>query len=168
MAALSQTTAQVVPFNWRQHGERVLQFQYEVYQENFPGFTVDRIFLADYERQLRSALRNPYEALWVIEEGGQAQGFLWATIITTLVEEKLGYIKNVYVVPERRGLGWAKLLVRRAEDWMRTMAVRKSALDVTCQNETAVALYESCGYRVQRYRMERLLEPEERREEERP
>lgn len=168
MAALSQATARVVPFNWRQHSDRVLEFQYEVYQENFPGFRVDRLFLADYERQLRAALRNPYEAMWVVEEDGRAEGFLWAAIITTLVEEKLGYIKNVYISPERRGRGWGQLLVRRAEDWMRTMAVRKSALDVTCSNRAAVALYERCGYHVQRYRMERDLDTEEPREEARP
>jgi len=147
-------------FRWREHGEQVLEFQYEVYQRNFPGFTVGSTFLTDYERQLRTALRNPYEGLWVIEEDGIARAFLWAAIITTLVDEKLGYIKNVYVSPDRRGLGWGAFLLRHAEGWMRGLGVTKSSLDVTVDNETAVRLYQASGYHLQRYRMEKQLIPE--------
>ncbi|NLO74368.1 MAG: GNAT family N-acetyltransferase [candidate division WS1 bacterium] len=158
MAALPQSQPHLTELRWREHGERVLEFQREVYERNFPGFHVGPAFLVDYERQLRSALRNTYEGLWVIEEGSRAQAFVWAAIITTLVDEKLGYIKNVYVTPERRHLGWGAVLTRHAEDWMRRLGVFKSALDVTVENETAVSLYARCGYHVQRYRMEKDLQ----------
>jgi ribosomal protein S18 acetylase RimI-like enzyme len=166
VAALAQPQPRLVPFRWKEHGARVLEFQYEVYERNFPGFQVGHGFLGDYERQLRNALRNPYEAMWVIEENGLAQAFLWAAIITTLVDDKLGYIKNLYVAPERRGLGWGRLLMERAEDWMRGLGVTKSSLDVTADNETAVQLYRACGYGIQRYRMEKPLGRPGPREEE--
>jgi ribosomal protein S18 acetylase RimI-like enzyme len=166
VAALTEPQPRLVPFRWKEHGARVLEFQYEVYQCNFPGFQVGQGFLADYERQLRAALRNPYEALWVIEEAGCAQAFLWAAVITTLVDEKLGYIKNVYVSPARRRLGWGRLLIARAESWMESLGVDKSSLDVTADNETAVALYRGCGYEVQRFRMEKRLGGPRRWEEE--
>lgn len=160
--AIVERSAKLKPFNWRDHGQRVLQFQYEVYERNFPGFRVTPGFLADYERQLRQALRNPFEGLWVLEESGEVVGFVWGAIMTTLVEERLGYIKNLYVSPAARGQGYGAQLLEVAEDWMRTMDCPRVALDVTAENRTAVALYQRCGYAIQRHRMEKdLNRPEE-------
>lgn len=147
----------VRPFSWREHGQQVLQFQYEVYERNFPGFRVNGAFLADYERQLRQALRSPYEGLWVLIEGGQVVGFVWAAIISTLVDERLGYLKNLYVVPWARGRGYGARLLAVAEEWMRRLGAPRATLDVTADNETAVRLYLRCGYEIKRYRMEKEL-----------
>jgi ribosomal protein S18 acetylase RimI-like enzyme len=156
VATVPETTV-IRPFRSREHMTRVLQFQYEVYQRNFPGFVVGRAFLADYERQLRQAERSPVEGLWVLEEQGAVIGFVWAALMSTMVDPKVGYIKNVYVVPERRGQALAERLMEQAEQWMREHGVERSALDVTVSNRTAVGLYERCGYHVQRYRMEKDL-----------
>jgi ribosomal protein S18 acetylase RimI-like enzyme len=142
---------------WRDHGARVLQFQYEVYERNFPGFRVTPAFLSDYERQLRQALRNPFEGLWVLEDERGVVGFVWAAIMTTLVDNRLGYLKNLYVVPEARGQGYGRRLLATAEDWMRSMGCPRAALDVTADNGAAVALYGGAGYRIKRYRMEKDL-----------
>jgi hypothetical protein len=48
MAALAHAQPRLSEFRWREHGEQVLEFQYEVYQRNFPGFTVGPAFLTDY------------------------------------------------------------------------------------------------------------------------
>jgi ribosomal protein S18 acetylase RimI-like enzyme len=150
-------------FNWRDHGPRVLQFQYEVYERNFEGFRVTPNFLTDYERQMRVALRNPYEGMWVLEEDDDVVGFIWAAIMTTLVDERLGYVKNLYIAPSARGKGYGARLLATAEDWMRASGAPRCALDVTADNETAVALYRRSGYGIKRYRMEKDLT---RREEE--
>ena len=155
--ALAEPVLAIKPFQWRLHGSQVLEFQYEVYQCNFPGFVGGDGFLADYERQLRQAARNPYEGLWVVEEGRRVVGFAWASVISTLVDERLGYLKNVYVRPECRGQGWGEKLVAHAEAWMRVLGVEKSSLDVTVTNDAAVSLYQRCGYHAQRYRMEKDL-----------
>ena len=156
MAAVEQLP-KIKAFNWRDHGAQVLRFQYEVYERNFAGFRVTQGFLADYERQMRQALRNPFEGMWVLEEGGEVVGFVWAAIMATLVDERLGYVKNVYVAPSRRGRGYGERLLAAAEEWMRQSGCPSAALDVTADNETAVALYRRSGYRLKRYRMEKDL-----------
>ncbi len=160
MAATTRLPA-VKPFSWREHGQQVLQFQYEVYERNFPGFRVDGAFLADYERQLRQALRSPYEGLWVLVEDGQVVGFAWAAIISTLVDERLGYLKNLYVVPWARGRGYGARLLAVAEDWMRSLGAPRATLDVTADNESALRLYQRCGYQIKRHRMEKDLTEQE-------
>ena len=155
--AIVERLPKIKPFNWRDHGPRVLQFQYEVYERNFPGFRVTQAFLSDYERQLRQALRNPFEGLWVLQEEGEIVGFIWGAIMTTLVDERLGYIKNLYVAPSGRGHGYGARLLEVAEDWMRSLGCPRAALDVTADNETAVALYRRSGYAVRRHRMEKDL-----------
>ena len=156
MAAIEQL-AKIKAFNWRDHGPPVLRFQFEVYERNFQGFRVTQAFLADYERQLRQALRNPFEGLWVLEEGGEVVGFVWAAIMATLVDERLGYIKNLYVTPRVRGQRYGERLLAAAEEWMRQSGCPRAALDVTVDNETAVALYRRSGYCLKRYRMEKDL-----------
>ncbi|HEY3398660.1 MAG TPA: GNAT family N-acetyltransferase [Armatimonadota bacterium] len=156
MAAVERLPA-VKAFRWRDHLARVLEFQYEVYERNFPGFRVDGEFLADYERQLRQAVRSPFEGIWVLEDGGEVFGFIWAAVIATLVDDRLGYVKNLYVAPEARGQGWGARLLTCAEDWMRALGVGRTSLDVTVVNETAVSLYERSGYHISRYRMEKDL-----------
>jgi ribosomal protein S18 acetylase RimI-like enzyme len=161
VAAVEQR-AKLKAFNWRDHGPQVLRFQYEVYERNFEGFRVTQGFLADYERQLRQALRNPFEGMWVLVEGDEVVGFVWAAIMATLVDERLGYVKNLYVAPRVRGQGCGERLLEAAEEWMRQSGCPRASLDVTVGNQTAVALYRRSGYDIQRYRMEKDLNaPEE-------
>ena len=143
-------------FNWRRDRKPVLQFQYEIYERNFPGFQVDEEFLRDYDRQLRQASRDPAERLWVLEESGQVCGLVWAALITTMVDQLVGYIKNVYVVPQCRRRGHGQQLLATAEQWFRDEGVEKAALDGSVDNEAALALYERMGYRVTRLRMEKF------------
>ena len=149
--------ARIRNFNLRQDLNAVLRFQYETYERNFPGFEVDRGFLEDFARQLRGAASNRSEQLWVLEVAGQVCGFVWGTLTASMVEEFVGYIKNVYVAPELRGQGYAGMLIRVAEDWFRSQGAPKSTLDASLCNEEAMALYEQAGYRAARMRMEKPL-----------
>jgi len=149
--------ARIRNFNLRKDLKTVLQFQYETYERNFPGFQVDRGFLEDFARQLRAAADERSEQLWVLEVDGQVSGFVWATLITSMVEEVVGYIKNVYVAPELRGQGYGRMLLRIAEDWFRSQGAPKSVLDASVCNEEALAFYEQVGYRAARVRMEKPL-----------
>ena len=142
-------------FNWRRDRQAVLQFQYETYERNFPGFRVDEAFLRDYDRQLREAARHPAERLWVLEEAGEVCGFVWAALITTMIDLCVGYIKNVYVTPNWRAHGYGKQLLATAEQWFRDEGIPKASLDASVENPEALALYEAMGYRVTRMRMEK-------------
>ena len=158
-------TVRIRKFDLRKDLNAVLQFQYETYERNFPGLRVDRAFLADYGRQLRTAVRSRSEQLWVLEVGGRVQGFVWGTLITSMVDEFVGYIKNVYVAPEIRSQGYARRLLETAEDWPRSEGAPKAALDASLCNPEAMALYEKAGYRGARVRMEKLLDNPEGRPE---
>ena len=150
-------TAQIRKFSVRRDLKTLLPFQYEIYERNFPGFRVDTDFLEDYAHQLRAAAKSRSEQIWVLEIDGQVRGFVWGALITSMVDEFIGYIKNVYVTPEMRGQGYAKMLMQVAEDWFRSQGAHKSSLDASICNQQAVDFYERTGYRTARMRMEKPL-----------
>ncbi len=149
--------AHIRNFNVGKDLRTVLQFQYEIYEHNFPGFRVDKDFLDDCTRQLRAAANSRREQIWVLETAGEVQGFVWGALITSMVDEFVGYIKNVYVAPEIRGQGYAKRLMEVAEDWFRSQGAPKASLDASVCNQPAVAFYEKTGYHATRVRMEKPL-----------
>lgn len=153
---------QLRPFNLRRDLDAVLEFQYEVYETNFPGFRVDRFFREDYARDLRRAARDPGEAMYVLEEEGKLCGFIWGAIMTTLVDPRVGYIKNVYVAPHLRGTGQAERMMAALEQWLFDMGADKVMLDASTCNPRAVRFYERIGYATERVRMvKRLIDDDE-------
>lgn len=146
-------------FDWRRDREAVLGFQYEIYETNFAGCVVDDGFLYDYSIALRDAARNPSENLLVLEQAGKVVGFLWLSLMATLVDDCVGYIKNIYVAPELRGLGCGRYLLEVADDWFMSSGASKATLDATADNERAVGLYMRFGYETVRYRMEKHYTP---------
>jgi ribosomal protein S18 acetylase RimI-like enzyme len=58
-----------------------------------------------------------------------------------------GAIQNVGVMPEHRGLGIGKALVAQALHGFRRAGLGRGVLEVTAQNEAAVRLYRSLGFR---------------------
>lgn len=146
---------QIRTMNWRTDRAAVLAFQKEVYETNFPGFRMTVSFLRDYEAQLRQALRSQMERILVLEDEEGVCGLIWLSLITTMVEPLVGYIKNIYVAPRRRGEGWARALLEEADRWFQQNGCPKAALDATIANERAVQTYLRAGYVPARYRMEK-------------
>lgn len=146
-------------FNWRRHIQAVMEFQREIYEVNFPGFKATAQFLRDYGSEVRKALNNPCEALYVLCDEDRVCGFLWVSLIGTMVDPCVGYIRNIYVSPDLRGQGWGRKLLQVAEDWCRSQGVDRITLDASCCNERAVSLYQRNGYETARLRMEKRLEP---------
>ncbi len=151
----SRHPVRVRKFDWRIDREVVLGFQYEIYESNFAGCVVDDGFLYDYSIALRDAARNPNENVLVLEQGDRVVGFLWLSLMSTLVDDCVGYIKNIYVAPELRGLGCGRYLLDVADEWFLSNGATKSTLDATADNERAVGLYLDFGYEIVRYRMEK-------------
>lgn len=151
---------QIRPFDWRRHGRAVVEFQREIYETNFPGFVADDQFLRDYGEQLRRSYRNDAtEGIYVLEDGRRTLGFLWLSLIATMVDPCIGYIKNIYVAPDIRGQGYGKMLLGFAETWCLQRGVGRLSLDASCCNEAAVALYKHWGYHIARVRMEKEIRP---------
>ena len=148
-------------FNARRDLEAVLDFQYEVYEGNFPGFRVDRGFREEYGRDLRRAARDSREVLMVLEQDEELCGFIWAALMSTLVDARVGYIKNVYIAPHLRGGGQAQRLMAAIERWLFDQGVEKIMLDASTCNPRALAFYQKLGYDVERVRMVKRPAPDE-------
>lgn len=152
-------TPRIRPINWRADRAAVMSFQKEIYETNFPGFTVSVGFLRDYEAQLRQATRSQMERVLVLEDSTGVCGFVWMALVSTMVEPLVGYIKNMYVAPALRGQGWGGRLLAEADQWFESHACPKAALDATVSNAAAVAAYRKAGYEPARYRMEKPYHP---------
>jgi ribosomal protein S18 acetylase RimI-like enzyme len=150
---LSQSEPKLRRFKLRQDLEAVLDFQFEVYETNFPGFHVDQSFREDYTRDIRRAAGDPTEMMMVLEQDGHVCGFIWGSLMATLVDPRVGYIKNVYLAPHLRGSGHAQRLMQVLEDWFWDQGAEKIMLDASMVNERAVAFYEKVGYEIERVRM---------------
>lgn len=88
------------------------------------------------------------------EECGTIQGIR--------VNEELGSIQNVGIVPEHRGMGLGRALVLKSLAGFHSCGVRRVALEVTANNATAVGLYHSLGFRTTRTMYRRALIEEDR------
>lgn len=143
-------------FDWRRDRQTVLGFQYETYEGNFPGFRVTDEFLDDFSDQLRRAVRNRWERpLVLVDQTERVWGFIWLAMMSTMVDDWVGYIKNVHIAPGLRGKGYARVLLDEADRWFRANNAAKSTLDASLCNPHAVAVYEAAGYRIARVRMEK-------------
>lgn len=140
-------------FEVRKDLEAVLDFQYEVYEGNFPGFRIDNDFREEFRRDLKRAARDPGEIMFVLEQDSELCGFIWASMMTTLVDPRVGYIKNVYVAPHLRGHGWAEKLMAPVEEWVLGHGADRVMLDASVVNPRAVSFYRRVGYDVERVRM---------------
>ena len=63
------------------------------------------------------------------------------------LEEGVGEIKRMFVVPEARSQGHARRLLEGIEDAARGLGFGRVRLDTGAEQPHAVALYESAGYR---------------------
>ena len=59
----------------------------------------------------------------------------------------MGSIQNVGVIPDHRGLGLGHALVQQALLGFQHVGMGIGMLEVTAENEAAVTLYESMGFR---------------------
>lgn len=98
------------------------------------------------------------------EEGRGLIAFLSAEVHRE--EPAYLYLDDLSVAPERRGRGIGTALIRRAEDYARSLALPLSVLHAEGSNTRARRLYERLGYRIcgqtgTRFRMyKRLLDEE--------
>ena len=68
------------------------------------------------------------------------------TIQGVRASAKLGKIQNVGVVPEFRGFGLGRSLIGRALRGFAELGLEWASLEVTARNESALRLYERCGF----------------------
>jgi ribosomal protein S18 acetylase RimI-like enzyme len=95
-------------------------------------------------------------------ETGKAQPIGYLVLHASSREEitgvNQGWIMDVGVLPEWRGKGAARLLLKAAEDYCREQRVSYLGLAVTSHNVRALQLYEKSGFAEERKLMVKLLE----------
>ncbi len=64
-----------------------------------------------------------------------------------LVDADYGEVKRMYVRPQFRGLGLAKLMLQHLADYARTQGVGLLRLETGIHQHQAIALYERMGFR---------------------
>jgi GNAT superfamily N-acetyltransferase len=98
------------------------------------------------QRLMREIRRKPGflpGATWLI---ACPEGFC-ATIQGVVDRGLVGSIQNVGVVPEYRGLGLGRALVRQSLGGFRQAGIQRVCLEVTAENASAVRMYRELGFR---------------------
>jgi ribosomal protein S18 acetylase RimI-like enzyme len=100
------------------------------------------------ETALRGLLAAPDRGLvWVIEQGGEAAGYLVLTWGYSLeFHGRDAFIDELYVAPRHRGAGLGRRAVEVAENACRAHGAGAVHLEVEVDNERAHALYRRNGF----------------------
>jgi ribosomal protein S18 acetylase RimI-like enzyme len=100
------------------------------------------------ETALRELLAAPDRGLvWVIEQGGEAAGYLVLTWGYSLeFHGRDAFIDELYVAPRYRGAGVGRQAVEWAEDACKAHGAGAVHLEVEIDNERAQALYRRSGF----------------------
>jgi ribosomal protein S18 acetylase RimI-like enzyme len=125
------------------HAEvKFLAFREEIDAQVFPC-------LADRhgcQRLMREIRRKPGflpQSTWLITS---PEGYC-GTVQGVMDRGPIGAIQNVGVVPSCRGLGLGRALVRQALEGFYRAGLRRAYLEVTAENDGAIRLYRSAGFR---------------------
>jgi ribosomal protein S18 acetylase RimI-like enzyme len=70
--------------------------------------------------------------------------------LASVVSEHTGHITQLCVAPKQRDMGLGRELLRRSLESLSANGARRVSLTVTSRNTSAIALYESMGFRNQR------------------
>ena len=102
------------------------------------------------------SVRN--ELLIAKTEEGERAGALWIVVLPfQYTGEMRGWILQLYVSKQFRGIGLGKALLRLAEEWTREEGLEMIGLNVGTGNIEAMALYGSSGYQIEGYNMGKTL-----------
>ena len=139
---------------------QVVKFMQRTYQERYPdrsfghlAQTVDQYLSSD--TPLWWALANP--------EDGSAQdptpvAGVWAgNAIDQITGDRHAHIFLLYVMPDHRQRGLGRALMQQVEIWSQQRGDRQVGLQVFSDNQPALHLYQTLGYRAQSLWMVKLL-----------
>jgi ribosomal protein S18 acetylase RimI-like enzyme len=95
---------------------------------------------------MQHLLKGAESAAWVAEEDGVMAGFAIVALNRNLRKDG-GYLQTIEVLPEFRSRGIGEKLLSLAEVSVLTRSVQTMSLHVDEDNDSAIRLYERCGYR---------------------
>jgi len=138
-------------FVWVPWEESLLADHAEVKYQSFRGEIDAYVFpcLGDRygcQRLMREIRRKPGflpSATWLI---ACPEGYV-GTVQGVMDQGPIGAIQNLGVVPAYRGIGLGRALVHRVLAGFQFAGLRRAYLEVTAENNAAVQLYRSLGFR---------------------
>lgn len=144
-------------FDYPSDAAQILAYMPELYESNFPGFVADREFVARKRAQLREASRDPGQIVLVAEDAEGIWGFIWLMVEVEFSGRRRGEVAALHVATERRNQGIGRQLMAEGEVTLRNYGCEAVHLMVTAANDSAVHLYDSMGYQVTRFQMEKRI-----------
>ena len=90
---------------------------------------------------LLDVLKYPYYHSFLAEEGGQVCGYGCMIVMFENAE-----IANIAVASPYRGRGLGRAILERMHYTAKSLGAERCILEVRVSNETAIRLYEKCGY----------------------
>ena len=134
----------------------VVSCQPELYTANFQHARITTRFLRSQEQWINDHFnQGDRSAFFVALADDVKAGFIWGKVLDNLLEGPEGLVLQNYVLPGFRGKGIGKRLLSALLAFFEGSNVVKVTLNVTLENEAALALYRSMGFEPVRYEMER-------------
>jgi ribosomal protein S18 acetylase RimI-like enzyme len=99
-----------------------------------------------------------------VARGDDVVGFVMFDLESTTYaqDRRRGVVRNLYVVPSRRGEGLGSRLLETAETELAAAGADAVALEALADNEAARRFYERHGYEVHRVELEKRVETDTR------
>lgn len=123
---------------------KVIQMNLEVEEELVEYNKMhDEIFISplDMDRFIEQSKEKCFKSLYFLVGGKRCGG------CTIFQNDDLGYIETIYVLPEARGKGIAKIILNYIFNYFLVNGLNKTKLEVWELNKPAVGLYKSFGYK---------------------
>ena len=92
---------------------------------------------------------SPIRAVYIADENGTPVGFMelgTRPYAEGCLTSPVAYVEGLFVMPERRLQGVARLLIAEAETWARAQGLTELASDALIDNEGSIAMHKALGF----------------------
>lgn len=133
---------------------RLVKFMTLTYQELFP----DRENFSHLAQIVDNYLSSDTPIWWVESTESIPVACLWmGNAIDLPSGDRQAYIFLLYVAPEHRRRGIARVLIGEAETWAASKGDRQISLQVFSHNRVALDFYRRLGYEIQSFSVHKTL-----------
>jgi GNAT superfamily N-acetyltransferase len=105
------------------------------------------VYIAEY---LRPVMEAENSLVLVALDGDRVVGYSYSLIVgpfNLVKREKYGIIHDMFITPQYRGMGVAKMLFNEIIKWFNSNGVNRVELDVMTRNPMATTFWEKLGFR---------------------
>ncbi len=115
---------------------------------SWPGEGAYERSKGQFDMLLPNGRNTPNSHLFKIvdNEAGKRVGTLWFGIASPPMEVQGGFIWDIIIFPEFRGMGYGKQAMIALEEKARELGVNRISLHVFGHNNVAIGLYRKLGY----------------------